>query len=278
MKIENEIRQVFHPVQPQGQSNENILVLEALPDLPLQSFIWCYWEIKSCQPLSDDFSCKIASDGCIDIIVNLNNPKENYVMGVYDKCTTYLLGASFHYAGVRFLPGMFSYLFSVNASEISNSVEGIDSVHLKTAKFLIESIQPGSSISDFRHLFDKYFLKNLLQIDQRFDNQVYEALMIILKKSGSINIQKDIHKSVGVSPRHLRRLFDFYIGHNIKSFIRVVRFQNYLRAQLESKANSAERLYYDSYYDQAHFIKEFKTFCGETPKSALGYLSRPAKV
>jgi AraC-like DNA-binding protein len=229
--------------------------------------------------LSDDFSCKIASDGCIDIIVNLNNPKENYVMGVYDKCTTYWLGTTFHYAGVRFLPGMFSYIFNANASEISNTVEGLDSVHSKTARFLLENIQPGSGINDFRHLFDKYFLKNLLQVDQRFDNRVYEALMIILKNPGSINIQKDIDKSVGVSPRHLRRLFDFYIGHNIKSFIRVVRFQNYLRVHLESRTDLTERLYYDAgYYDQAHFIKEFKTFCGETPKSALGYLSRPAEI
>lgn len=271
MKIENELRQNFHPLQPQGQSNENIFHLEVLPDLRLQPYIWCYWEIKSCQPLSDDFCCKIASDGCIDIFVDINNPQQNYVMGFYDKCTTYMFGRSFHYAGVRFLPGMFPYLFNAKASAFSNSVECLDSIHSKTAKFLIENIQPGHSISEFRHLFDNYFLKNLHQLDQQFDYRVYETLMIILKNPGSLNIERDINKSVYVSPRHLRRLFDFYIGDNIKSFIRVVRFQNYLRGHLESKTKSIERLYYDvGYHDQAHFIKEFKTFCGETPARTLG--------
>src|SRR5688572_6825116 len=199
-------------------------------------------------------------------------------MGFYDKCSTYLLGSSFHYAGVRFLPGMFPYLFNANASEFSNTVECLDSIHAKTARFLIENIQPGSSISEFRHLFDCYFLKNLHRIDRTFDSRVYEALMIILQKPGSLNIEKDIDRKVGVSTRHLRRLFSFYIGDNIKSFTRVVRFQNYLRAQCESKAGATERLYYDfGYYDQAHFIKEFKTFCGDTPSSMSGILAKSSE-
>lgn len=274
MRIENGIRSVFRPMQPQAQLDENILVVEVFPDLRLQPFIWCYWEIKSRQPLHADFSCKVASDGCIDIIININDAKENFVMGVYNKSTTYMLGTSFHYAGVRFLPGMFSHLFNVNASEISNAVEALDSIHSKTAKFLIENIQPGSGIKDFQFLFDNYFLKILGQVNQRFDNRVFETLMIILENPGSINIDKDICKNVGVSSRHLRRLFDFYVGHNIRSFARVVRFQNYLRVHFESKTKPTARLYYDvGYYDQAHFIREFKTFYGETPKIALSNLA-----
>jgi AraC-like DNA-binding protein len=275
MKNQNDLRQIFTPLQPKGPSNEKIFQREVTPALYLQPYIWCYWEIQSSQPLRDDFSCTIASDGCIDIIVDVNNPQENYLMGFFDKSSTHLLGRSFHYVGVRFLPGMFPYLFNVKASEFSNAVVCMDSIHSKTAKFLIETIQPGSSIGQLRHLFDTYFFKNLRHIDKKFDPRVYEALLIILKNPVSLNIKNDINETIGVGPRHLRRLFDFYIGDNIKSFIKVVRFQNYLRAQHESHARLAERLYYDcGYYDQAHFIKEVKTFCGDTPKKVFSESTR----
>ncbi|KAA0993363.1 helix-turn-helix domain-containing protein [Dyadobacter aurulentus] len=271
MKNLIDIRELFTPMQPQAVPlSEKIFILEILPDVRLQPYIWCYWEIKSREPLEEDFFCKIASDGCIDIFVDINNPHESYAMGFYDRCFAYQLGSSFHYAGVRFLPGMFSYLFETKASELSNSVEFLDAVHKNTAKFLIENIRPGDSFHEIRGVFDKYFLRNLHHMAKEFDPRVYEAILIILKNTKSLNIENDVSKIVGVSTRHLRRLFDFYIGHNTKSFARVVRFQNYLKAHSESTNIDAGSLYYDfGYYDQGHFIKEFKNFCCETPSKTF---------
>ncbi|MCF2501985.1 AraC family transcriptional regulator [Dyadobacter sp. CY107] len=267
MKNQTDIRELFTPMQPQAAPlSEKIFITEVLPDVRLQPYIWCYWEIKSRKPLEEDFFCKIASDGCIDIFVNVNNPHESYAMGFYNRSSTYVLGSCFHYAGVRFLPGMFSYLFNTKASELSNAVEFMDAVHKNTSKFLIENIRPGNSIHDIRSVFDKYFMQNLHHVGNEFDPRVYEAILIILKNTKSLSIENDVSKIVGVSPRHLRRLFDFYIGHNIKSFARVVRFQNYLKAHSESINVAPGSLYYDfGYYDQGHFIKEFKTFSGDTP-------------
>lgn len=270
MKAQIDIRRLFTPMQPQAQLNEKIFLLEVLPDVSLQPYIWCYWEIKSSQRLTEDFLCKIASDGCIDIFVDVNNPHESYAMGFYNKSSTYLLGSSFHYAGVRFLPGMFSHLFNIKASELSNTIEFMDSVHAKTSKFLIENIHPGDGLNEIKHTFDKYFQQYLYHNGNEFDPRVYEAILLILKNTKSLNIEKDVGKFVGVSPRHLRRLFDFYVGDNMKSFARVVRFQNYLRAHSESSNMVSGSLHYDlGYYDQGHFIKEFKTFAGDTPSKAL---------
>jgi AraC-like DNA-binding protein len=200
-------------------------------------------------------------------------------MGFNDKCITYLLGSSFHYVGVRFLPGAFPYLFNTNASELSNTVEYLEAIHKNTSRFLIENIHPGCSINELRYIFDNYFLKILQDTNKKFDLRVNEALLIITKSPASLNIEKDISENISGSPRHLRRLFDFYIGHSIKSFIRVVRFQSCLKAQLKSNVMLTEQLYYDfGYYDQSHFIKEFKTFCGETPGKAFRKSTTPVLV
>lgn len=88
--------------------------------------------------------------------------------------------------------------------------------------------------------------------------------VFILKSKGSIIIEKDLND--GISSRHLQRLFNFYIGDTAKSFCRIVRFQNLLKIDPSVKLIKSEKSYYDfGYYDQTHFIKEFKLFYGKTP-------------
>ena len=72
--------------------------------------------------------------------------------------------------------------------------------------------------------------------------------------------------AAGVSERHLRRIFQQYIGETPKTFARIVRFQKLLQTSCSAKSLPVERRYHDfGYYDQAHFIKEFKRFYGSTP-------------
>src|SRR5699024_7494267 len=100
------------------------------------------------------------------------------------------------------------------------------------------------------------------------DNRLYGALEIILQNFGSIAIEKDLN--TGISPRQLRRLFEFYIGDTAKTFSKVVRFQNILQTKLTHQSLRKNKLFFDSgYYDQSHFIKEFKNFYGVTPSKAF---------
>ena len=80
-----------------------------------------------------------------------------------------------------------------------------------------------------------------------------------------MKIESDL-KNIGISPRQLRRLFDFYIGSSPKTFSQVIRFQNILNAKPSAESLRKNKLFFDAgYYDQAHFIKEFKTMYGQTP-------------
>ena len=102
MKISANIRQLYTPIQPTvKQSADNVTYSEFLPDLRLQDFIYCYWQLKTSIPLSEPFIYRVVSDGCIDIFFELNNPKDNFVMGFCKKFTEFPLDNSFHYIGVR---------------------------------------------------------------------------------------------------------------------------------------------------------------------------------
>jgi len=204
-----------------------------------------------------------------DIFLDLNNPQDNFVMGFCKKYTEFPLGRTFNYIGVRFLPTMFPQLFKVNASELSNHFKNLSSVVPHTAKFIADNFSIGQDINEIKLLLDNYFTEVISKTKFDYDNRLYEAINIILKNFGVLNVETDLN--TGISPRQLRRLFEFYIGDSPKTFSQVVRFQNILRAKPSSQSLRQNKLFFDvGYYDHAHFVKEFKNFCGVTPSKAFG--------
>lgn len=79
-----------------------------------------------------------------------------------------------------------------------------------------------------------------------------------------------VHKT-GYSQKHLIALFKKHIGTTPKYFQRIYRFKKVLD-QIHSKKNKtdwSETVYDHNYFDQAHFIKEFRYFSGLSPEKYL---------
>jgi len=270
LKISADIRQFYKPIQPTvKQSADNVTYSEFLPNQRLQDIIYCYWELKTTTALFEPFIYRVVADGCIDIFFELNNPKDNFVMGFCKKFTEFPLDNSFHYVGVRFLPTMFPQLFRINASELSNRFEQLSMVVPKVSTFIADNFYNRLSIEQIQITFDNYFINLLENITFNNNSRLYNAIGKILQEFGVVNIEKDL--DTGISQRQLRRLFEFYVGDTAKTFAKVVRFQNILRAKPSSQSLRQNKLFFDvGYYDQAHFIKEFKNFYGITPSKAFG--------
>jgi AraC-like DNA-binding protein len=270
LKLSTDIRQLYNPIQPTiKRSADNVTYFEFLPDLKLQPYIYCYWELKTNQALQEPFNYRVVADGCIDIFFELNNPQDNFVMGFCKRYTEFPLSNSFHYIGVRFLPTMFTQIFNIDASELSNRFENLKIVIPKTASFIANSFEPQQNIRQIRALFDNYFLELIGKVRFNNDSRLYESIKIILENFGVLNVETDL--KTGISPRQLRRLFQFYIGDTAKTFSKIVRFQNILRAKPSTQSLRENKLFFEvGYYDQAHFVKEFKNFYGVTPGRAFG--------
>lgn len=264
------IRQLYRPVQPTvRQAGQHVSYTEISPDSRLSHIIYCYWELKTSQVLQEPFTYRVVADGCIDIFFRLDAPSENFVMGFCKKYTEFQLNNSFHYMGIRFLPTMFPALFGIDAKELSNRYEKLEVVARETARFIENSFSETDQGLDVATKLDNHFLglsRNIsLDLDPRFQN----ALHIILKKSGVVDIQTDL--DTGLSQRQLRRYFEFYVGDTAKTFSQVVRFQNILNAKPSTQSLRHNKIFFDlGYFDQSHFIKEFKNFYGVTPSRAFG--------
>ncbi len=91
--------------------------------------------------------------------------------------------------------------------------------------------------------------------------------MLLTKGSTAINtmLKNDLSKR-----RQLERKFTKKVGISPKQLGKVVRLQTALKMLLNRQSENLTKIAYDSeYYDQAHFIKDFKEFTGTTPKEFL---------
>jgi len=262
------IRDLYKPIQPTINRFQNTVIYdEFLPSIVLQDYIYCYWQLKTTEKLTSQFNYKVVADGCIDIFFELNSSKKSFVMGFCKKYTEFPLESEFNYIGIRFLPTMFPQLFNVNASELSNKFESLESIVPKTFKYISVHFHKELNRAAIKILLDEHFSSIILKIDFDLDSRLYNAINIILKNYGVLNVTEI---DTGISDRQLRRLFRYYIGDTAKTFSKVVRFQNILKAKPSNQSLKNNKLFYDiGYYDQSHFIKDFKNFYGVTPSKVF---------
>ena len=84
---------------------------------------------------------------------------------------------------------------------------------------------------------------------------------------------------LGVSERHLRRVFRETVGVSPKAFAKIMRFQHALRAARDGgRASWANIATAAGYYDQAHLLAEFRAIAGVTPRALLSELRTAPSV
>ncbi|HKW02865.1 MAG TPA: helix-turn-helix transcriptional regulator, partial [Vicinamibacterales bacterium] len=90
------------------------------------------------------------------------------------------------------------------------------------------------------------------------------AAGLALETRGLVRVER-LAEFVGVSRRQLERAFQQEIGLTPKQLLRVARFQQTLNALRQSRTGWADLAVSLGYYDQAHFVNDFRHFTGQPP-------------
>ncbi|EQA43198.1 DNA-binding helix-turn-helix protein [Leptospira broomii serovar Hurstbridge str. 5399] len=129
---------------------------------------------------------------------------------------------------------------------------------LETEEKLFEANNHRQRIS----LIERFLLSELKGI--RPDMLVLETIRKIRAAKGDLRIG-ELLKGLPISRDSYEKKFRRIIGTTPKQFSEIVRMRN-LIDQYSPNISLTETAYQAGYYDQAHFIKEFKSFTGLTPK------------
>ncbi len=168
---------------------------------------------------------------------------------------------------VIFKPGGVQPFFSQPLHEIFGESISLDNFMLRSELLAFEA-QLSEAKTDYARVkvIEKLLLSRLRVVEP--DKLVAAALALIYKNRGNLRI-KDLAAQLHTSQSPLEKRFRQVVGASPKKFASIVRFKHVI--QNYKTADSLTALGYEAgFYDQAHFIKEFRAFTGETPEQFFG--------
>jgi transcriptional regulator GlxA family with amidase domain len=155
-------------------------------------------------------------------------------------------------------------------NEIANGIVDLNLVWNNLAKEIEDRIVTCNNTDQRSQIIQHYLLIQLSK-NRKTDAALEQSLLLIYSTGGQIRAD-EIAAKIGMSNRQLVRKFGNSIGLSPKEFSRIIRFigsLNYLKSNRQS--NLAEVAYSCGYYDQAHFIHDFKAYSGLTPSQFLTF-------
>jgi methylphosphotriester-DNA--protein-cysteine methyltransferase len=83
----------------------------------------------------------------------------------------------------------------------------------------------------------------------------------------------EIASRTGFTERHIEQLFKKHVGLTPKFLARIVRFNRIFHLISDKQPDWSDIVFQSGFYDQSHFIRNFKAFTGEDPSRYM--FSRP---
>lgn len=158
----------------------------------------------------------------------------------------------------------FTHFASHPANELFNLSLSLDAIFDATNISEVEDKLVLAKTDTVRiHIVEQFLVSQLKDIQT--DKLIVEAVKLIYQTNGTIRI-KELNEKLCISQSPFEKRFRKVVGTNAKKFASIVRFNSVLNQLTESKTLT-EICYENNFFDQAHFIKDFKQFTGDTPEN-----------
>ncbi|PZR41398.1 MAG: AraC family transcriptional regulator [Azospira oryzae] len=251
------------------------------PHADLESIVKCYWTLEV--PVQTDTQRqRIIPDGCIEMIFILGDDIKRYTAGdnFIIQPRAMILGQTIepffieptgyvNSFAIRFYPYGFSNFVTTSIKDLVNKETPIHQLfEKKETKELEQKIIHATDVYKRIEIIE-HFLLDKLKNKSTIDLIVKSTIDVLFSTRGIAPINSIVKSNLS-KRRQLERKFLQQVGMSPKQLGKIIRLQTALRMLLNKPSDSLTEIAYESkYYDQAHFIKDFKDFTGTTPKAFL---------
>ena len=254
---------------------------EYAPSLHLGAYVELFWFGQFNVAQTPLLSQRVIPNGYIELIIHLTDAHCELLQGRdYETSPDHTLIGLFtqpydvHFRetvrvfGIRFKPEGIYHVFGMSASEIHAAFADMESFAGRNFREFTGKIRTSDSVGEMRRLSEEYLLGkvNRRRLDLSYLNRAAE---IIRRKKGLISMEELAGKAY-ISMRQLEREFRQKVGLSPKNYMRIARLNEVNRILTKGRRLLLTDVSYKcGYSDQAHFIRDFKHFTGESPKKFL---------
>ncbi len=230
----------------------------AAPDR-LRPYVECFWSIEAGEALPE---YPVLPDGCVDIVYSPSTGAQ--IVGAMTRVQRFTIAGGQLQIGVRFRPGTAPGFVRVPGSQTTDRLLPLDDVWGAKGR------QLGARIGEAKTAELCIALLEAELVDTSESGLVHKSPVqkisaYIVQRSGQVRVE-DLAFDAAMSARQLRRVFLEQMGLTPKHFCRVIRFRHSLPRLRSTPRGDWTQVALDcGYYDQAHFINEFREFSGYTP-------------
>lgn len=166
---------------------------------------------------------------------------------------------------IAFKKGMAAPFFPFPMEEISDAVVDADLVWGGDFGDLRERLLNETNVSTRFVMVENFLLKHFASKLQ-LNPCVAFAINEMSARPDSLSIAR-MNKQIGYSQKHFTEMFRKNVGVTPKSYLKIMRFQKAVKTIDATASIEWDMIAQDcGFYDQAHFINDFKHFSGFTPE------------
>lgn len=253
------------------------------PSEPLTQYIESIFHFKGFMP--DHSIERVVPDGRIYLIFELDDLPRNtfdnqslkpnaeyrraWLSGMHKNYISISAHPNSEMFVVQFKPGGLWPFVKQDVSDFNDKVLSAQQIFGEQVLVLREQLKAASDDDSQQFQLAQAFLNKLADFRQQPGDILVSQLVSAIQSNSASQLQ-DIVNASGYSQKQAIQLFKQRVGLNPKSFQRIVRFNEILPLVQKKQSIAWETICADCYYyDQSHFIREFKAFCGYSPKDFL---------
>lgn len=241
----------------------------------LKQFIKYFWLMRSSNQI--EINHKLLPVGNIDLVLNFSEPIHYTSIG-----KTELIPDKFHFNGIReeyciinqqgkfdiwgisFYPAGLYPFFKIPINEFTGKTINLDLVAKRFVLEIEEKMSIAVSDEQKLNILEKELLE-LIYADFIPDNAILNIIDNFYTNMENISISNFCDK-FGINLRKLERIFNKYIGVSPKVVHKLARYQGICNQLIhQDNVDLTFEAYQSNYYDQTHFLKDFKSFTGCSP-------------
>lgn len=251
------------------------------PPEDLRSWIRLIWTLATDASESGGGE-PVIPDGCAELIINLGDPFAQRAKGdaafreqpmtlvngqLHSAVSLRALG-TVHLVGIRLQPWALGALMGAPAHNFTDQWFALDDITSRLLPGLRDhllNIRADETVLDIvaHHL-------RLLIAKRRSPDVKLRAVVKRIGSAAPTGSLKNICLDAGISERTLQRLFVDQVGLSAKQYAKILRVQCALRFRQANGSSTWSRAALDAgYYDQSHFVKDFRTVVGCAPTELI---------